>query len=110
MIHEVIVVEGKSDIRSVTNAVDAECIATEGYTLRKAVVEKIRIAYEKRGIIVLTDPDSAGERIRKTLAKYFPKAKHAFVPREEAFRNGDIGVEQASPEAIRSALSKVRTH
>ncbi len=110
MIHEVIVVEGKSDIRSVTNAVDAECIATEGYTLRKAVVEKIRIAYEKRGIIVLTDPDSAGERIRKTLAKYFPKAKHAFVPREEAFKNGDIGVEQASPEAIRRALSKVRTH
>ena len=34
---------------------------------------------------------------------------HAFVPREEAYANNDIGIEQASPEAIRSALSKVHT-
>ena len=57
----------------------------------------------------MTDPDSAGERIRSFLSKRFPEAKHAFVPREEATANDDIGIEQASPEAIRKALEKVRT-
>jgi hypothetical protein len=65
----------------------------------------IRVAYEKRGIIILTDPDTAGERIRRVLTKKFPNAQHAFVPRDEAFANDDIGIEQASPESIRKALS-----
>ena len=51
----------------------------------------IRVAYEKRGIIILTDPDTAGERIRRVLTKKFPNAQHAFVPRDEAFANDDIG-------------------
>ena len=58
---------------------------------------------------ILTDPDSAGERIRTYLTRRFPNAKHAFVPCEEATANDDIGIEQASPEAIRKALAKVRT-
>jgi ribonuclease M5 len=57
----------------------------------------------------LTDPDSAGESIRNFLAKKFPNAKHAYIPREEATANDDVGVEQAAPESIRKALSKVRT-
>lgn len=109
MLKEVIVVEGKSDIVRVRKAVDAEMIATEGFTLRAGVIEKIRQAYDKRGIIILTDPDGAGERIRKYLGERFPEAKHAFIPREEAKANGDIGVEQATPDSIRKALSKVRT-
>ena len=57
----------------------------------------------------MTDPDSAGERIRRFLTKRFPEAKHAFIPKEDATANNDIGIEQASPEAIRTALAKVRT-
>ena len=57
----------------------------------------------------MTDPDSAGENIRNFLSKHFPQAKHAYIPRGEATANDDIGVEQASPESIRKALSKVRT-
>ncbi len=60
MLKEVIVVEGKSDIQRIHQAIDADCIATEGFTLRKGVIEQIRVAYEKRGIIILTDPDTAG--------------------------------------------------
>lgn len=108
MINEVIVVEGKRDVQAVRRAVDAECIATGGFTLDSKTIEQIRYAYIKRGIIILTDPDSAGERIRKYLTERFPNAKHAFVPREAANANNDIGIEQASPEAIRSALHKVR--
>lgn len=108
MIKEVIVVEGKQDIAAVRRAVDAECIATEGFNLLPRTISRIDDAYKKRGIIILTDPDSAGERIRKYLTQRFPEAKHAFVPREQANANNDIGIEQASPAAIRDALSKVR--
>ncbi|TWH46847.1 ribonuclease M5 [Sporomusa sp. KB1] len=110
MIKEVIVVEGKQDIAAVKRAVDAECIATDGFNLLPRTISRIDDAYKRRGIIILTDPDSAGERIRKYLAQRFAKAKHAFVPREQAYANDDIGIEQASPEAIRDALSKVRLH
>ncbi|WP_456156040.1 ribonuclease M5 [Veillonella sp.] len=109
MLKEVIVVEGKSDIQRIHQALDADCIATEGFTLRKEVIDQIRIAYEKRGIIILTDPDTAGERIRRVLTKKFPNAQHAFVPRDEAYANDDIGIEQASPESILKALSVLHT-
>jgi len=108
MIQEVIVVEGKNDIAAVKRAVEAECLATEGFRLSAYILKKIAAAEQRTGIIILTDPDSAGERIRTVLTKRFPGAKHAFIPREEATKSGDIGVEQASPAAIRSALSKTR--
>ncbi len=110
MIKEVIVVEGKQDIAAVKRAVAAECIATEGFNLLPRCLSRIEQAYQKRGIIILTDPDSAGERIRKFLSERFPEARHAFVPREQANANNDIGIEQAAPAAIRDALSKVRLH
>jgi len=108
MIKEVIVVEGKNDIHAVKRAVDADCLTTGGFGLSPHSLDKIQQAYTKRGIIILTDPDCAGERIRRFLSERFPEAKHAFVPKEEATGNNDIGVEQASAEAIRMALSKVR--
>lgn len=109
MIKEVLVVEGKMDVVAIDKAVEADCIITGGFTLSPQTLKNIADAEKRRGIIIMTDPDSAGERIRRYLAKRFPQAKHAFVPREEATANDDIGIEQASPEAIRKALAKVRT-
>lgn len=109
MIKEVLVVEGKSDVIAVKRAVEAECITTGGFHITRRTLENIAAAYKKCGIIILTDPDSAGENIRNFLSKKFPEAKHAYIPRDEATANDDVGVEQASPESIRKALSKVRT-
>lgn len=109
MIKEVLVVEGKMDVVAIDKAVEADCIITEGFNLKSQALDSIAKAYQKRGIIIMTDPDSAGERIRRFLTKRFPEAKHAFIPKEDATANNDIGIEQASPEAIRTALAKVRT-
>ena len=109
MIKEVLVVEGKMDVVAIDKAVEADCIITEGFNLKPQALKNIEQAYKKRGIIIMTDPDSAGERIRKYLSRRFPEAKHAFVPVEEATDNDDIGIEQAKPDAIRKALAKVRT-
>ena len=109
MLKEVLIVEGKMDVRAVNRAVEADCIITDGFHFTGKTLPNIKAAYEKRGIIILTDPDQAGERIRKFLTKKFPNAKHAYIPKIEATANDDIGVEQASPESIRKALSKVHT-
>lgn len=106
-IKEIIVVEGRDDITAVKAAVDAEVIAVHGFSVGKNI-ERIKGAYERTGIIVLTDPDFAGTKIREYIQKRYPKAKHAYINRAEGTKNGDIGVENASPEAIIKALEKAR--
>jgi len=109
MIKEVIVVEGKDDTAAIKRAVEADTIETGGSAIDRGVIERIRLAYERRGVIIFTDPDHAGERIRKTVSAAVPGCKHAFITREEATLKDDIGVENAHPEAIRQALAHVRT-
>lgn len=108
MIKEVLIVEGKQDVAAISKAVEADCLITGGFTLTPRMLADIKAAYEKRGIIILTDPDGAGERIRRYLSKRFPNAKHAFVPKEDAKAHNDVGIEQARPEAIRAALEKAK--
>ena len=109
MLKEVLVVEVKMDVAAIHRAVDADCIITDGFHFSNGAIKNIKAAYEKRGIIILTDPDQAGDRIRNYLTKKFPNAKHAYIPKVEATAHNDIGVEQASPESILKALSKVHT-
>ena len=109
MLKEVLIVEGKNDVAAVKRAVEADCIVTGGFHFVGRTLKNISAAYERRGIIILTDPDSAGENIRKFLTRKFPNAKHAYIPRDEATANDDVGIEQAKPESIRRALAKVRT-
>lgn len=106
-IKEIIVVEGKDDTVAVQNAVDADTIETSGSAIGKAVIERIKLARDRRGVIVLTDPDYPGERIRKIISEQVPGCKHAFLPKKEALPkgSGNIGVENASPNAIRMALN-----
>ena len=65
MIKEVIVVEGRDDEAAVKKAVDAEIITTHGYGISQKTYRRIEEAYERCGIIIFTDPDFAGENIRK---------------------------------------------
>lgn len=108
MIKEIIVVEGKDDVSAVKRAVDAELITTGGFALPPSVIRRIKIAAEKRGVIIFTDPDFAGEKIRKKIAQQVPGCKHAFLPREQALKGDNVGIENASPESIRAALERVR--
>jgi ribonuclease M5 len=109
MIREIIVVEGKDDTVAIQRAVQAETIETGGSAINDEVFRQIALAQERRGVIVFTDPDHAGERLRRLITERVPGCKHAFISREEAERKGDIGVENASPETIRQALDRVKT-
>lgn len=107
-IQEVIVVEGKDDVAAVKAAVDAQCLTTHGHGLNARLLQDIEEAAERCGIIILTDPDYAGKRIRRILTEHVPQAKQAYITRISATKGDDIGVENASPEAIREALQRAR--
>ncbi len=106
-IEEIIVVEGRDDTAAIRCAVDAVTIETHGFGIREETWDLIARAYESKGIIVFTDPDTAGEQIRRRILARFPDAKEAFLDQARAEKAGDIGIENASPESIREALSKV---
>lgn len=108
MIKETIVVEGKDDITNVKRAVDCEMIATNGLAFGSDLIERLKIINDRCGIIILTDPDYAGKKIRARISKHIPDAKHAYIDRKKAIKKGDLGVENADPEIIIEALKKAK--
>ena len=111
-IKEVIVVEGKDDTKRIQQAVDADTIETRGSAVPDETLQLIEKVARTRGIIVFTDPDFSGEKIRKIIAAAVPNAKHAFIRKAQGVptrSHGSLGVEHASREAIREALSHVYT-
>ena len=107
VIAETIIVEGRDDTNSIKRAVAAETIETHGFGIRRQTWELIDKAYHTTGIIVFTDPDHAGETIRKRILDKYPDALEAFLDQESARDGDDIGIENAAPEAVREALAKV---
>lgn len=106
IVKEVIVVEGRDDTAAIKRALDAETIETHGYGIRRQTWELIEKAYREKGIIIFTDPDFAGNEIRKKLSKKFPDAGQAYLSRKDATKAGDIGIENADPDSIIEALEK----
>jgi ribonuclease M5 len=109
VIREIIVVEGKDDTAAIKRAVEADTIETGGSAIGEDVLRAIELAYERRGVIVFTDPDHAGERIRRIVATRVPGCKHAFLREEDARRGPGVGVEHAASDKICEALAAVMT-
>lgn len=108
MIKEVIVVEGRDDITAVKQAVEAEVIAVGGFGINSRVIDRIKEAQKRKGVIVLTDPDFAGEKIRSIISKRVKGIKHAYIAQEDGIKGDDIGVENAKPEVIIEALERAK--
>jgi ribonuclease M5 len=110
-IKEVIVVEGRDDTTKIKHAVNADTIETNGSAINKYTLSQIKHAHEKRGIIIFTDPDYPGERIRQIINEHVPGCKHAFLTKDKARaknpHNKSLGIEHASVEDIRQALKDV---
>ncbi|MBR6025703.1 MAG: ribonuclease M5 [Firmicutes bacterium] len=106
-IKESIIVEGKDDESAVRKALECNVICTHGYGISESTISLIKAAYESCGIIIFTDPDHAGQSIRNKLVSLFPNAKHAYLTKNQAYKEGDVGIENAAPEDIRRAIEAV---
>lgn len=117
-IKEIIIVEGKYDKIRVDSAVDAVVIETGGFGIfRDVQMRKLIKRYaETKGIIVLTDSDSAGFVIRNHIKNIASKGtvKMAYVPeikgkekrKTAAGKEGLLGVEGIDNQIIIDALIK----
>ncbi len=109
-IHEVVVVEGKDDTANLRRFYEVDTYETKGSAITEEDLERIDRLNTLRGVIVFTDPDYNGERIRKIIMQAVPTAKHAFLNRGEAkpkskTKGRSLGVEHASFEDLQKALS-----
>jgi ribonuclease M5 len=117
-VKEVVVVEGRYDKNTLSQAVDAVIIETSGFGIfndgeKQALLRRLA---EKRGLVVLTDSDGAGFMIRNFIRGCVdPKlVKHAYIPdipgRERRKRApskaGTLGVEGMTPEVLVAALER----
>lgn len=105
-IKEVVVVEGAKDTKRLQLYFDVDTIETGGSAVDREIIERVRHAQEKRGVIVFTDPDTPGERIRRVIQDQVPGVKHAFLNQEEArpTHKGSLGIEHAKKKSIKKAL------
>ena len=119
-IKETIVVEGKFDKERLRKVTDAPIICTGGFTLYtdKNIIRSIRSMAQKTGIIVLTDADSAGFRIRNYIKQCVGnngKVLHAYIPTVEGKerrkskpgKEGILGVEGMTEEKLGEILKTV---
>lgn len=117
-VKEVIIAEGKYDETAIKQVCDATVITTRGFRIFKDNELKnwIRKVAEDRGIIILTDSDGAGFKIRQYIESFVDKKyiKNAYVPsvigkesrKEKPSAEGLLGVEGVGRDAIITALMR----
>lgn len=115
-IKEAVIVEGVYDKIKLSSFLDGIIITTHGFAVysNEDYIKTIQKLSEETGIVILTDSDSAGFRIRNFIKqKVSPKnVKHAYVPdiegverrKDKASKEGLLGVEGMSPDVILKAL------
>lgn len=117
-INEAIIVEGKYDKIKLASVIDAVIIVTNGFGIFKdrEKLELIRYYAQKTGIIILTDSDSAGRKIRGYIkgAVKNGSVRNVHIPdvfgkekrKTKASAEGKLGVEGVEIGIILEAFEK----
>ena len=120
MIHlnQAIIVEGKYDKIKLSSVINAVIITTNGFSVMKnrETLNLIRFFAEKSGIIILTDSDSAGFKIRNYIKGALKNGKitNVYIPdiigkekrKSTPSKEGKLGVEGMDAQVILEAFKK----
>lgn len=101
----VLVVEGKMDKDLIESFMDVDIITTNGSEVSRETIEYIREIAKKRDVIILTDPDTPGKRIRDIINNEVPGLMNAFVPKNKCIKGHKVGVAESSKEVVLEALN-----
>lgn len=107
VINALIVVEGTTDVSLLTSFLDTEIVTTNGSDVPRETIDYILEASKRKDVIVLTDPDYPGKRIRDVLDQHIPNLKHAYIPKEKAIKHHKVGVAESDKQTILDALSHI---
>lgn len=113
-----VIVEGKYDKITLENVIDATIIPTNGFSLfkDKEKCSMIRALAQKKGIIVLTDSDNAGNMIRAYIKKiagdcriinlYTPRISGKEKRKPHSGKEGILGVEGMETSLLEELFSQ----
>ena len=117
-LNRVLIVEGKYDAAKLSDLVDGLIITTNGFSVFSDT-EKQQLIVElgrRRGLLVLTDSDAAGFRIRRFLNDIAQNVsvKNVYIPsvagkesrKPHAGKEGLLGVEGIDADTLRRLLEK----
>ena len=118
MLHtsKAVIVEGKYDKARLTSVIDALIITTDGFGIFNSKEKQtfIKKTASEKGIIILTDSDAAGFKIRNFLKNIVPENKitHAYIPdiygkekrKDAPSKEGKLGVEGIDNTILEKAL------
>ncbi|MGN0452571.1 MAG: toprim domain-containing protein [Ruminococcus sp.] len=115
-IKEAIIVEGKYDKQRLREFISSPIITTSGFRIFKDKEKQslIRKLSRERGLVIMTDSDSAGFVIRNFLKGIVPEKsiKHCYIPtvegkekrKEKPSKEGVLGVEGLSVRVLEESL------
>lgn len=116
VIDRLIIVEGRYDKIKLENIVSADIFAVNGFSVfkDKATVKTIKELAKSRGVLLLTDSDVAGYKIRVYLEKiltgvdivnvFIPQLRGKEKRKSVPSKQGYLGVEGVSDECLYNAL------
>lgn len=117
-IDQAVIVEGKYDKIRLSSILDTIIIETNGFSIFKDKEKQalIRLLAEKRGLVVMTDSDSAGFKIRSFISGMVKPERiiHVYTPdifgkerrKEHPSKEGKLGVEGIDNEVLIKALER----
>ncbi|MDO4563303.1 MAG: DUF4093 domain-containing protein [Clostridia bacterium] len=115
-LNKAVVVEGKFDKQRLGTVLDAYIITTDGFGIFNDNEKKafIKALAKKQGLLVLTDSDRAGFKIRAYLRGLVPseQIEHAYIPerpgkerrKSKPSKDGLLGVEGIDEDTLRTVL------
>ena len=115
-IKEAVIVEGNYDKIKLAGFLDGIILTTHGFAVytNEDYIKTIQEMAKKTGIVIFTDSDSAGMRIRNFIKQKITDGtvKHAYIPdiegkerrKRNASKEGLLGVEGMSEDIIIKAL------
>lgn len=108
---DILIVEGKHDYERIKRLFpNLLIITTNGSETSENTINLIKEYAKNNEIIIFTDPDYPGERIRKKIKNICPKAKEVFINKNKCISKNKkkVGVEHASDKDLLEALSDIK--
>ena len=96
-----LVVEGKEDASYLSNYIASEIIVTNGYELDSSLISYLK----DKEVIVMTDPDEAGQQIRNRLNGMLNKVHNVEVDIKQCIRGKKNGVAECQIDEILCKLA-----
>ena len=97
----ILVVEGKEDASYLSNYIASEIVVTNGFEISKETISYLK----NKKVIVLTDPDEAGAKIRNKLNQLLPNAINVEIDINKCVRDTKNGVAECEINEILTKLN-----